>query len=378
MMMYSKSTLFDNNANTAKPFIFLMDTADDNFTDSFENIIQVCKYDSTTDIIATKSRLYSFDHVSETVSQRFSIRDMYVDAEYLTFLVPDDNQFTCMCRLESGYVVVTSKYKFVVIKSFLDSSDMNIQIIVRNGNNGLPTNSSFSFCFPRGGTKVEVDGLNEISCIYDCDKPENASQDAGIIPNGSRVYYYGDSPILFSQVNAYDVSGNVYAIPNGYKYFSYNNLFVFITKGESKIYIVKPLYDYLSFDEHSGVIPDIEYGFAKNEHLYFVNNDNDIIRSYSEDEECPALIYPVSFIFSQDESKDRIKLRKISLNLTNAISIFTGSTDTIFQDINNGEVTYIYIIVSSTDGKTRWYVLGNDNRRDDELRSLYQSFDIGI
>jgi hypothetical protein len=388
-MRISKLKLFDSAGSIN--FLF---PEKDGRRDDFDSIVSICRFNNSIDLIATKNNLYTYDHTINKIVMRFSLDRLYDETD----VIPENNSITSMCKLENGYVIVASKYKFGIIKDILNQDDISLRIVkyetwwdeswdgegIQEYNNGLPEDSSFTFCFPYDSSKVEINGQNNLSCIFDCNADEEETvHRAGVILGGERVYYYNNEPVLFAGGCAYDINRNVFsAIENGYKYFISNGYIVVFSK-DSKVYIDRVesgAENPIAFDSVNGVIEDIEYGFIdEDDNIYFGDSKNNIVCSYKDSENCSIVVYQVCFNFRKDEDKENFDMGVFPVSFLKLVDIYSGQNNDIFSlNVNGKDASFVFIVIDSEKGKTKWIVIGDDDRSDNELKYIYNAFDISV
>jgi hypothetical protein len=384
----STSNPFDTSSKTV---LFPQDTSSNNFTDTANNIVDICSLNPSSDLILTKTRLYRYNYETNTMVQRLKLSNGEHDA-------------TAMCRTASYFIITCNKGGGFLIITNIDSSDTTslnykkpayANISITEGEtstsvgNGLNPSNNYTFCFPVGGDTIEINGGSEKTCLFNCASWMSSSS-SYIAPEGTKEEcttscHYNNEVVLFSAKFAYDTMNNIYPMENGVSYFKLDKYMLLFGKEESTQKPTLSIFTNISGQEkrpitlcEENIIPSTAVaGYMQDKDTIFVfTSSGTTYKSFGKDDNSDSAFFPIAFDYSKERTTKKADVNKMPLGLNNLIGLVNGE-DVSWTKVNNRDSTFLFIRFGLDSGNARWFAFGDDDRRDTAFRDMTSAFDVG-
>jgi hypothetical protein len=380
---------------------FPPDASSDNFVDSVNNIVDICRLDDTNDLILTKTRLYKYNYSSNKMTQRLK--------------VSIGGNATAMCMTQNYAIVTCSSGEGFFIITNINSPD-NVSLSYKKpryvenpNNNGLNPSNSYTFCFPLGKDIVEINGGRveeevpseseekpspqetvtvDVSCKFDCAAWINNNSYKA--PSGKtrcvKSINFGNEVVLFSNDTAYAKSGNKYSLNKGSRFFKSNEFILFIGKSAKNAAALTASTTTsldnkkaATFYEDNGVPPNIVSGYVKDkENIFLFTPQGTVYKSIDKSSvNNGSVIFSVAFDYNKEKATEKADVAKNVICLSSLIELLDGGEQSPITTVNKRKCNFIFIRNVSSSGHISWFCYGDDNRRDSELAGMMAAFDVG-
>jgi hypothetical protein len=370
-------------------------------TDSPENLLMVYTISPSVDLILTKTHLYRY----------------YIESQFIEGILTFQAEATCFCQLQDYFIVSTLHGLYLINNIDEDEDVLSYEIITHRvygtygeTSDGLASNNQFTYCFPRGGNVVEVNGEGSQSCQYNCDtRRGSASGRSNVI----KVCYDANEPLLIAANSSYDTKGNGYNVRDVLG-FAYSERYIYFCQyyEETRWKLVdnvnvpytvyhRNLIVYRNGVKNTAIIFHIPYTiincYLDGQFIYLLDSRGNVYKSSIEEDAGNMKIYPVSFKYKEwrkagEPSKFNIK--KVVLNAVKYIELFLENNIAEWATVDGKETDFLFMVTTDetktivpiesefngNDGEKRikrvWRAFGDDKRYDDTFNRMTDAFDI--